>query len=201
MLIDDNPVYASECAEAGMHVLLYDWQLAYPWSKTADGGCAAWCLHLTLACTALPVKLHNCDTATCKAMLRIWEESAVCTALSANAPTPTCFCASPTLFCASDAEAGSSCPHCVPLVFPAWALEQHFNAACRSRLLCKHVQATAPAHSARAGLGGSGGSCGSCVVQTAAVRSYPAVTCLQCGQYHTAQSAVYMQGLLCLRPR
>ncbi len=37
MLIDDNPRYAVECAEAGMDVLLYDWQLCYPWSKTADG--------------------------------------------------------------------------------------------------------------------------------------------------------------------
>lgn len=39
MLIDDNPVYAAECAEAGLQVLLYDWQTGYPWSKTADGGC------------------------------------------------------------------------------------------------------------------------------------------------------------------
>ena len=38
MLIDDNPVYASDCAEAGMDVLLFDWKLDYPWSKTPDGG-------------------------------------------------------------------------------------------------------------------------------------------------------------------
>ena len=37
VLIDDNPRYAMDCAEAGMQVLLYDWQLAYPWAKTADG--------------------------------------------------------------------------------------------------------------------------------------------------------------------
>ena len=37
ILIDDNPVYAVECAEAGINVLLYDWQLTYPWSKTLDG--------------------------------------------------------------------------------------------------------------------------------------------------------------------
>ena len=37
VLIDDNPVYAVECAQAGINVLLYDWQLTYPWSKTADG--------------------------------------------------------------------------------------------------------------------------------------------------------------------
>ena len=37
ILIDDNPVYAVECAEAGINVLLYDWQLTYPWSKTTDG--------------------------------------------------------------------------------------------------------------------------------------------------------------------
>ncbi len=33
VLIDDNPQYAQDCAEAGLQVLLYDWQLAYPWSK------------------------------------------------------------------------------------------------------------------------------------------------------------------------
>ena len=38
VLIDDNPGYAQECAEAGIHVLLYDWQQGYPWSKTPGGG-------------------------------------------------------------------------------------------------------------------------------------------------------------------
>ena len=33
LLIDDNPSYAVECAAAGIHVLLYDWNLSYPWSK------------------------------------------------------------------------------------------------------------------------------------------------------------------------
>ncbi len=33
VLIDDNPTYAMECAQAGIHVLLYDWNNAYPWSK------------------------------------------------------------------------------------------------------------------------------------------------------------------------
>lgn len=37
VLIDDNPWYALECAMAGIQVLLYDWNLSYPWSKT-DGG-------------------------------------------------------------------------------------------------------------------------------------------------------------------
>jgi len=37
VLIDDNPGYAMECAEAGIHVLLYDWNHEYPWSKTPDG--------------------------------------------------------------------------------------------------------------------------------------------------------------------
>ncbi|KAI7843161.1 hypothetical protein COHA_003145 [Chlorella ohadii] len=37
VLIDDNPSYAVECAQAGIHVLLYDWDHGYPWSKTADG--------------------------------------------------------------------------------------------------------------------------------------------------------------------
>jgi hypothetical protein len=37
VLVDDNPAYALECAQAGIQVLLYDWQHAYPWSKTADG--------------------------------------------------------------------------------------------------------------------------------------------------------------------
>ena len=33
VLIDDNPGYALECAEAGIKVLLYDWQTEYPWTK------------------------------------------------------------------------------------------------------------------------------------------------------------------------
>ena len=33
MLIDDNVAYALECAAAGIHVLLYDWEGGYPWSK------------------------------------------------------------------------------------------------------------------------------------------------------------------------
>jgi hypothetical protein len=37
VLIDDNPAYAVECAQAGVHVLLYDWQNSYPWSRTAEG--------------------------------------------------------------------------------------------------------------------------------------------------------------------
>ena len=37
ILIDDNPRYAVECAEHGIHVLLFDWDLKYPWSKTPDG--------------------------------------------------------------------------------------------------------------------------------------------------------------------
>ncbi len=37
VLIDDNPAYAVECAQAGIHVLLYDWDLGYPWSKTQEG--------------------------------------------------------------------------------------------------------------------------------------------------------------------
>jgi hypothetical protein len=37
VLIDDNPSYATECAGAGMHVLLYDWDSSYPWSKLAPG--------------------------------------------------------------------------------------------------------------------------------------------------------------------
>lgn len=37
VLIDDNPRYAVECASAGIDVLLYDWNMSYPWSKTSDG--------------------------------------------------------------------------------------------------------------------------------------------------------------------
>jgi glutathionylspermidine synthase len=32
VLIDDNPMYAYECAQRGIHVLLYNWQRQYPWS-------------------------------------------------------------------------------------------------------------------------------------------------------------------------
>eukprot|EP00959_Pyramimonas_sp_CCMP1952_P301737 6313326-Pyramimonas_sp.AAC.1 len=38
VLIDDNPGYAMDCAEAGMQVLLFDWNLEYPWSKTEVDG-------------------------------------------------------------------------------------------------------------------------------------------------------------------
>lgn len=34
VLIDDNPTYAIECAEAGIKVLLFDYENSYPWSKT-----------------------------------------------------------------------------------------------------------------------------------------------------------------------
>jgi len=37
VLIDDNPMYAVECAAAGIQVLLYDWDEAYPWSKLKPG--------------------------------------------------------------------------------------------------------------------------------------------------------------------
>jgi hypothetical protein len=38
VLIDDNPGYALDCAEAGMQVLLFDWHLNYPWAKTEGNG-------------------------------------------------------------------------------------------------------------------------------------------------------------------
>ncbi|KAK7411786.1 hypothetical protein VNO78_03225 [Psophocarpus tetragonolobus] len=34
VLIDDNPRYAIECAEAGITVLLFDYENSYPWSKS-----------------------------------------------------------------------------------------------------------------------------------------------------------------------
>ncbi|KAJ7980505.1 Haloacid dehalogenase-like hydrolase superfamily protein [Quillaja saponaria] len=34
VLIDDNPRYAIECADAGIRVLLFDYENSYPWSKT-----------------------------------------------------------------------------------------------------------------------------------------------------------------------
>ena len=37
VLVDDNPVYAIECASSGVHVVLYDWQRTYPWSKLPRG--------------------------------------------------------------------------------------------------------------------------------------------------------------------
>jgi len=37
VLIDDNTTYATECAAAGIHVLLYDWDHSYPWSKLPPG--------------------------------------------------------------------------------------------------------------------------------------------------------------------
>lgn len=37
VLIDDNPRYAIECAEAGIRVLLFDYENSYPWCKTECG--------------------------------------------------------------------------------------------------------------------------------------------------------------------
>lgn len=54
VLIDDNPIYAVECANAGINVLLYDWHLTYPWSKTADGYVAVYC---SLACCPVAVSI------------------------------------------------------------------------------------------------------------------------------------------------
>lgn len=38
VLVDDNPQYAMDCADAGMEVLLFDWERRYPWSKTLRDG-------------------------------------------------------------------------------------------------------------------------------------------------------------------
>ena len=37
VLIDDNVTYALECADAGIEVLLFDWNGKYPWSKRSAG--------------------------------------------------------------------------------------------------------------------------------------------------------------------
>lgn len=37
VLIDDNVNYALECADAGIDVLLFDWNGKYPWSKQSSG--------------------------------------------------------------------------------------------------------------------------------------------------------------------
>jgi hypothetical protein len=37
VLIDDNVGYALDCANAGIQVLLYDWEDSYPWSKLPEG--------------------------------------------------------------------------------------------------------------------------------------------------------------------
>ena len=37
VLIDDNPKYVRECADAGIDTLLFDHELAYAWSKPAGG--------------------------------------------------------------------------------------------------------------------------------------------------------------------
>ena len=37
VLIDDNVGYAMDCADAGIQVLLYDWEDSYPWSKLPEG--------------------------------------------------------------------------------------------------------------------------------------------------------------------
>lgn len=37
VLIDDNVGYAMDCANAGIDVLLFDWEGSYPWSKLPEG--------------------------------------------------------------------------------------------------------------------------------------------------------------------
>ena len=41
VLIDDNVSYALECADAGIEVLLFDWNGQYPWSKQFAGAASA----------------------------------------------------------------------------------------------------------------------------------------------------------------
>ena len=36
MIIDDNPVYAWDCAQAGLQVVLYNWNDSYPWSHLPE---------------------------------------------------------------------------------------------------------------------------------------------------------------------
>jgi hypothetical protein len=36
VLIDDNPTYALDCASNGMQVLLFNWNLTYPWCLQPD---------------------------------------------------------------------------------------------------------------------------------------------------------------------
>jgi hypothetical protein len=36
VLIDDNPAYAYDCALHGLHVLLFNWNMRYPWSSLPD---------------------------------------------------------------------------------------------------------------------------------------------------------------------
>ncbi|RZC85312.1 hypothetical protein C5167_041498 [Papaver somniferum] len=50
VLIDDNPRYALECAEAGIRVLLFDYENSYPWSKSESA-----ILH------PMVTKVHNWD--------------------------------------------------------------------------------------------------------------------------------------------
>lgn len=50
VLIDDNPRYAMECAEAGIRVLLFDYENSYPWSKSESAT-----LH------PMVTKVHNWD--------------------------------------------------------------------------------------------------------------------------------------------
>ncbi|KAI3902934.1 hypothetical protein MKW92_003949 [Papaver armeniacum] len=50
VLIDDNPRYALECAEAGIQVLLFDYENSYPWSKSESAA-----LH------PMVTKVHNWD--------------------------------------------------------------------------------------------------------------------------------------------
>lgn len=42
ILIDDNPTYAYDCASNGLQVLLYNWNMGYPWSEMPAGYVPRW---------------------------------------------------------------------------------------------------------------------------------------------------------------
>ena len=53
VLIDDNPTYARDCAAHGIHVLLFNWNLSYPWCEDATE-CAP---HPAFVCCKWPALL------------------------------------------------------------------------------------------------------------------------------------------------
>lgn len=61
VLIDDNPRYATECAEVGIKVLLFDYNNSYPWAKTDSTT-----LHplVTKVCSWQEVEHHLCSWIT-----------------------------------------------------------------------------------------------------------------------------------------
>jgi 5' nucleotidase, deoxy (Pyrimidine), cytosolic type C protein (NT5C) len=147
VLIDDNVGYARDCADAGINVLLYDWEDGYPWSKLPDGCVQAACLPIVLpayrtACTVILI-----------AVVEVWQtgkqtgrqagRQAGCGRVESS----------------QTRQLAGRCRHCRPVTHTTARTPIHVRCAAAS------AQVYAPADPRRAQLARCGGGCagaGSC---------------------------------------